>query len=130
VLGAVVGAGSAAALVRKLPDIPARAAFRLAAEGNLRAGDQIANAVRRVWWPMVAAAAIRSRPARHILLAAAFAARTPLRLLDDVAYSIGVWKGIAAERTVAPLVPEISSWPGRRPAEQPSDWPSPSAGAR
>jgi hypothetical protein len=130
VLGGAVGAGSAAALVRKLPDVPARAAFRLAGEGNLRAGDQIANAVRRVWWPVVAVAAVRSRPARHILLAAALAARTPMRLLDDVAYSIGVWKGMAAVRTPAPLVPEISSWPGRRPAEQPSDSPSPSAAAR
>jgi hypothetical protein len=129
VLGSAVGAGSAAALIRKLPDVPPAAAFRLAAEGNLRAGDQIANAVRRVWWPLVAVAAIRSRSARRVLLAAALAARTPLRLLDDVAYSLGVWKGMVGERTAAPLVPEISSWPGRRPAVQLSDSPSPPAGA-
>ena len=40
VLGTAVGAGSAAALVRKLPDVPAPAAFRLAALGNLLAGDR------------------------------------------------------------------------------------------
>lgn len=120
VLGTAVGAGSAAALIRKLPDVPPRAAFRLAGAGNLHAGDQIANAVRRVWWPLLAIAAIRSHTARRVLVGAVLAARHPLRLADDVAYSIGVWRGIAAERTVAPLVPEISSWPGRRPATAPA----------
>ena len=43
----VVGAGSAAALVVKLPDVPPPTAFRLAAIGNLSAGDQIADAIRR-----------------------------------------------------------------------------------
>jgi hypothetical protein len=42
ILGAAVGAGSAAALIGKLPDVPPRAAFQLAAHGNLHAGDQIA----------------------------------------------------------------------------------------
>jgi mycofactocin system glycosyltransferase len=120
VSGMVVGAGSAAALIRKLPDVPPRAAFRLAATGNLHAGDQISNAIRRVWWPLLALAAIRSRTARRALLAAALAARHPLRLADDVAYSVGVWRGMAAERTLAPLMPEISSWPGRQPAAPPA----------
>jgi mycofactocin system glycosyltransferase len=115
-LGSAVGTGSAAALIRKLPDVPPRAAFRLAARGNLHAGEQIANAVRRAWWPLVAIAALRSRSARRILLASALAARRPVALLDDVAYSIGVWKGVATERTIGSLVPEISSWPGRRAA--------------
>ena len=74
-----------------------------------------------MWWPLVAVAALRSRTARRVLLAAALAARHPVRLADDVAYSVGVWSGIVAERTLAPLVPEISSWPGRRAAEQPVD---------
>jgi mycofactocin system glycosyltransferase len=128
-LASAVGTGSAAALIRKLPDVPPRAAFGLAARGNLHAGEQIANAVRRVWWPLVAVAALRSRSARRILLAAALAARRPVVLLDDVAYSVGVWKGIVTERTVTPLVPEISSWPGRRSAEPSSERPPP-AGAR
>jgi mycofactocin system glycosyltransferase len=118
IAGSLVGLGSAAALIRKLPDVPPRAAFGLAARGNLQAGDQIAKAVRRAWWPIIAVAALRSRTARRILLAAALAARHPVRLADDLAYSVGVWSGIVAERTLAPLVPEISSWPGRRAAAQ------------
>jgi hypothetical protein len=119
-----VGVGAAAAVIRKRPDVPPRAAFALAARGNLHAGDEIAKAVRRVWWPLVAVAAIRSRTARRILLAAAFASRHPVRLADDVAYSIGVWRGMIVERTLDPLVPEISSWPGRRPTERLTDSPA------
>jgi mycofactocin system glycosyltransferase len=129
-IGALVGSGSAAALVRKLPDVPPRAAFALAAEGNLRAGEQIAGAIRRVWWPLLAIAAWRSRTARRILLAAALAARNPIRLADDVAYSLGVWRGIIAERTLDPLVPEISSWPGRRSTEVREDRTAPPADGR
>ncbi|HEY5662826.1 MAG TPA: mycofactocin biosynthesis glycosyltransferase MftF [Ilumatobacter sp.] len=112
-LGTAVGVGSAAALVRKLPDVPPRAALRLAGLGNLRAGEGIAAAIRRAWWPLLAVAAWRSRAARRLLLAAAVSARHPLRVADDVAYSVGVWRGMWAERTIAPLVPEITSWPGR-----------------
>jgi hypothetical protein len=64
---------------------------------------------------------VRSRTARRVLIGAALASRHPVRLADDVSYSIGVWRGMLAERTLAPLVPVISSWPGRRPPEQPSD---------
>lgn len=123
VLGSAVGIGSAAALVRKLPDLPAAMTIRLAGLGNLHAGNQIAAAIRRVWWPMLALAAVRSRAARRLLVASLIAARHPLTLADDVAYSLGVWKGIWTERTLAPLIPEISSWPGR-------STPSPTAVAR
>lgn len=118
--GIAIGAGSAAALVEKLDDVPARIAFRLAWLGNLHAGDQISAAVRRVWWPIMMVAALRSRSARRILVAAALAARHPVRLADDVAYSIGVWHGMITERTPAPLIPRISSWPGRRPPSPPA----------
>jgi mycofactocin system glycosyltransferase len=112
VTGAVVALGSAAALVRKLPDVPAADAFRLALSGNLRAGEQIARAVRRTWWPLLAMLAWRSPAARRSLLAAAVAAVHPVVLVDDVASSIGVWTGMLTERTIAPLVPELGSWPG------------------
>lgn len=111
--GALIGVGSAAALVRRLPDVPSGVAFRLGAEGNLRAGEQIAAAVRRVWWPALAIAALRSRRVRQVLAASALAARTPLRLVDDVAYSVGVWRGVLAERNVDPLVPTVAPWPPR-----------------
>ena len=113
VLGGAVGVGSAAALVKKLPDLPPTTSLRLAGLGNLHAGGQIASAVRRVWWPLLALAALRSRSARRILVASAIASRNPIALLDDAAYSLGVWKGILRERTLDPLIPEISSWPGR-----------------
>lgn len=114
-VGAAVGVGSAAALVPKLSDVPPRAAFRLAAVGNLRAGEAIAAAVRRAWLPIVAVAALRSRLARRILVASLVAARNPIVVLDDAAYCLGVWTGMARERTLDPIVPEIASWPGNRP---------------
>jgi len=123
VVGATIGAGSAIALTKKLQDIPPKAALRLAGLGNLHAGEQIGSAIRRVWWPLLAFAAVRSKSARRVLLAAAISARRPLRLADDLAYSVGVWKGMLAEHTLDPLIPEISSWPGR-------STPTPSATAR
>lgn len=111
VIGGALGVGSAAALTRKLSYIPKKAAFRLALTGNAMAGEQIANAVRRVWWPIVAVAAWRSRTARRVLVASMIASRNPMHMADDVAYSIGVWKGIWAERSLAALTPQISSWP-------------------
>ena len=63
--GAVaLGAGSSAALVRKLPDVPPRASFALALRGNVLAGRQIAESARRVWWPILAdrGAGVASRP--------------------------------------------------------------------
>ena len=114
----VAGAGPASAAA-----LGAQAARRAARRrlpvwpriGNLHAGDQIANAVRRVWWPLLAVAGVRSRSARRVLLLSVLAARRPVRLADDVAYSLGVWRGIVAERTLAPLVPSITSWPGKSP---------------
>ncbi|HSH11477.1 MAG TPA: hypothetical protein VLA10_06790, partial [Ilumatobacter sp.] len=113
VLGGAVGIGSTAALIRKLPDLPAAMTIRLAGLGNLHAGNQIATAVRRVWWPILALTALRSRAARRLLVASAISVRHPLTLADDVSYSLGVWKGIWTERTLGPLIPEITSWPGR-----------------
>lgn len=113
VLAAATGIGTGAALARKLPDLPARASFELATRGNVRAGEQLATAVRRAWWPLLAVAALRSRSARRVVAAAVLAAGHPLRLADDVAYSLGVWRGVVAERTLDPLRPDLTSWPGR-----------------
>jgi hypothetical protein len=41
------------------------------------------------------------------------AARRPVRLADDLAFSVGVWGGMLSERTLAPLVPAITNWPGQ-----------------
>ncbi len=115
--GVVLGAGSAAALVPKLADVPPQVSLRIAGLGNLHAGRLLADAVRRVWWPIVLIAALRSRRARLIALASLLPLRHPVHLADDMAYGVGVWKGIWQERTIAPLIPRFSSWPGRsRPA--------------
>jgi mycofactocin system glycosyltransferase len=108
-----MSAGTGVALVRKLPDVPPSVSFRLAWLGNLAAGAQLANATRRVWWPVLLVAAIRSRSARRALLLSMLAARHPLRLADDLAFSVGVWRGMLHERTLAPFVPAITSWPGK-----------------
>lgn len=119
VSGTAVGLGSAAALVAKLPDLPARDAFRFAATGNARAGWLIAHTVRRTWWPILAVLAIRSTTARRVLAVSMLAVRDPRELADDLAYSVGVWKGMFAARTFDPIVPEITSWPGRSSASPP-----------
>jgi len=113
-LGTTISAGSAAALTRKLRDVPDRVAFRLAWRGNLHAGDQIATAVRRAWWPLLGLTAVASKRARVALLMSAIASRHPIRVVDDVAYSVGVWRGVVSERTLGPLLPDVSSWPGRQ----------------
>jgi mycofactocin system glycosyltransferase len=112
-LGAgALGVASSAALVRTLPGVPARASFGLAVRGHLLAGRQLAEATRRVWWPIVAVAALRSRRARWWLALAVLAdvGRAP----TDAAYGWGVWAGVRRLRTAAPLVPRLSAWPPRR----------------
>ena len=127
-LAAAVAAGTTVALVRKLADLPARDAALLALRGHLAAGRQVARAVRRVWWPVAVLAALCSRRARLVVLAALVAeplaqavgerstqalADAPLALADDLAYGAGVWAGVLAERDPGPLVPGFSGWPPR-----------------
>ena len=107
-----LGAGSSAALVRKLPDVPPGAAMWLAVRGQVLAGRQLASASRRVWWPLLVAGAVLSRRSRWWLL---------LVLIDnaraaptDLAYGWGVWVGMRRTRVWSPIVPRLSAWPGRR----------------
>ncbi len=114
----VFGTGSAAALVRKLPDVPPRAAMGLAMRGHLFAGRQVASAARRVWWPILLVGAMWSRRCRWwLLLAVVSDARTAP---TDVAYGWGVWVGMVRTRTWAPIVPRLSAWPGRQPRHRPT----------
>lgn len=101
----VVALGSAVTLARSLPDVPTRVSLRLVLTGHGRAGTQIAAAVRRAWWPILLVAALRSRRARWLLAGAFALTGNPLRAADDVAYSVGVWRGVARERELGPLVP-------------------------
>ena len=111
VIGIAVAFGSAAALIVRLPMLPPRFAFWLAARGHLHAGRQLAAAIRRVWWPFVALAAIRSRLARRVLVASVIA--HPAVVAGDLCASIGIWRGSIAARTADPLVVRVVNWPGR-----------------
>jgi hypothetical protein len=115
-LAAGVAGGTAAALVRKLRGVPAGESLRLAGLGHLHAGRVLADAGRRAWWPLLLAGAIVSRRARLIAglttVPALLGGGMP-RLVDDLAYGVGVWKGVIAEREPGPLLPSFRSWPGR-----------------
>ena len=113
VIGTAAAVGSSLALGRKLPDLPTSASFRIAMKGHLLAGRQFAAAGRRVWWPIALVGALVSRRMRWIALASVMVdvRATP----TDVAYGWGVWKGMVRHRTLGPITPRLSAWPGRQP---------------
>ena len=102
-----------------------RLAARLAGGGTLAAGRPIGSALSRTWWPLAIPAAIAfpklRRPVAALILLPPLLdwadRRPPLdparyvaaRLLDDAAYSLGVWHGCIKRRTIAPLLPVIGS---------------------
>ncbi|MGH9102112.1 MAG: mycofactocin biosynthesis glycosyltransferase MftF, partial [Acidimicrobiales bacterium] len=85
----------------------------------------LAGTLVREWWPLSAGAALLSRRARRVLIAAAVlpalvewlggGAGTrrlswlALRRLDDLAYGAGVWAGCLRMRSPAALVPRLAS---------------------
>jgi mycofactocin system glycosyltransferase len=96
-------------------------AVRLAGGGTLAAGRPLGSALSRTWWPVAIPAAI-ALPKLRLPVAALILApplldwadrRPPLdparyvaaRLLDDAAYSLGVWQGCLSRRTIRPLLP-------------------------
>ncbi|MET7702456.1 mycofactocin biosynthesis glycosyltransferase MftF [Streptomyces sp. NPDC005485] len=121
---------TASLLPRKLHPVgvPAQEAVALALRGHWGAGRMFADAVTRSWWPVAVPALAASRNGR-LLLAAAWGRhladwhtqRPPLalpqwfaaRVGDDLAYGAGVWWGALRHRTLAPLRPDTSDWPGR-----------------
>jgi len=132
--GAAIVSTATALLARRLApftggEVPLAA--RLAGGGTIAAGRLIGSALSRAWWPLAVPAAIAVRRLRLPLAALALAPpvlgwrerRPPTdparyvaaRLLDDFAYSIGVWKGCLAHRTLRPLLPVL--WWRSNPAE-------------
>lgn len=111
-----------------------RLATRLAGGGTIAAARPLGSALSRTWWPAAIPAAIAVRKLRLPLAALLFGAplldwadrRPPLdparyvaaRLLDDAAYSLGVWRGCVRHRGARPLIPAIGSrregWPRSR----------------
>jgi len=134
VAGAAVAAGSTAALTRKLESIPhpTAEAVRLAGRGHMYAGLGLDRATARVWWPpALLLAAWRPNLRKGITVAiltpaivdwasgkrpAGAAKSIFLRTLDHMAYGVGVWEGVLRERTITPLLPDFSEWPGRTAA--------------
>jgi len=127
---AVLAAGTAAALARKLPDLPEREAWRLAITGHAWTGRLLAATWVRAWWPVALAAAVVSRRGRRwlaagVALQAFETARTgrrgagtrlALRVLDDAAYGSGVWAGAWRSRRPGALAPRLAGWPPRAAA--------------
>lgn len=103
-------------------------ALRLAGGGTLAAARPLGSALSRTWWPAAVPAALAFRRLRAPALALVLVPplldwadrRPPLdparyvaaRLADDVAYSLGVWQGCLARRTLRPLLPVVGA---RRP---------------
>jgi mycofactocin system glycosyltransferase len=96
-------------------------AIRLAGGGTLAAGRPLGSALSRTWWPVAIPAAV-AVPKLRLPVAALILApplldwadrRPPLdparyvtaRLLDDAAYSLGVWQGCLSHHTIRPLLP-------------------------
>jgi mycofactocin glycosyltransferase len=128
--GLAVAAATAALLPRRLRGVgvPAGASLRFAALGHLGAGRLLADAVTRAWWPVAVPALAASRRGRRLLALALgrhlldwWRQRPPLdpvrwlalRVADDLAYGAGVWSGALRRRTLTPLLPDLSDWPGR-----------------
>ncbi len=129
--GAALAAGSAAALPRKLARmaVPTREALRLAAIGHLGAGRPLADALVRAWWPIGLPLLATSRRGRFVLALLALrdlsgwrpgTGLDPVRwwaarVVDDLAYGAGVWRGCVAERSARALLPNLTDWAGRGP---------------
>ena len=107
-------------------------AARLAAGGTIAAARPLGSALSRTWWPLAIPAAI-AVPRLRLPLAALILTppaldwadrRPPLdpvryvaaRLLDDAAYSVGVWRGCLKSRTFTPLLPAVGA--GRQSARR------------
>ena len=130
-LAAGVTASNSVALARKLSFLPdaGRVSARFVVRGHVGAARAVARGMLRPWFPVAALLAIAGRSGRRIVAAATLVtainewrrhrpAIGPLRwsalwVADEVAYSAGVGWGCLRRRRWRPLVPELTSWPGR-----------------
>jgi mycofactocin glycosyltransferase len=137
--GVAVAGTTTALLARRLDSLqrPLAESVRIAGRGHVLAGRVIADAMRRVWWPLLLVASLVFRRARRVSVVVAilpplieWAQQRPridpvrwciLRLADDVSYGAGVWRGCVRWRTIAPLVPDLTNWPGRARAVEDSE---------
>jgi mycofactocin system glycosyltransferase len=139
-LGVAAAAGTAAIAPWGMPTLSAQHARTLAAQGHLRAGGALGRWLIRPMLPATIVVCLLSPRIGRRLLATAAAGlgylvaldvrsarlsadspRTAIRLaaeslaartMDDVAYSIGVWQGVFARRTLEPVLPKVRDLPG------------------
>lgn len=125
IVACLVAASTGVMLSRKLRLAPNHVteSIRLAGMTNLQVGRNLAAAITRVWWPIAIVVALFSRRARLALCAATLVPAlaewwvkrprldplrfTLLRMLDDAAYGVGVWRGVIRERDPLALAPSI-----------------------
>ncbi|WP_051063078.1 mycofactocin biosynthesis glycosyltransferase MftF [Ilumatobacter nonamiensis] len=107
-LGGALAAANVAVVARALPEVPRARLARLTLDAHVAGLRQLAATIRRVWWPIALVAAVLSKRARWVTLAAV--ALGPRSTHLDAAYGWGVWRGMIDHRSWRPIVPEISSW--------------------
>lgn len=122
-VGLATGVWYAATLMRRGLDM--RGAVGVASMAVVRSVHQGCVATLRAWWPLALVAAMFTWRGVHALVVAAAvtlvvdvvrARPSPtrvlpwvaLRLVDHLAYSLGVWRGAAATRSVRCLLPVVS----------------------
>lgn len=124
--GIEIAVSSGASLKRKLDPLPDSLAttIRIAGTGHLHAGCGLARAAARAWWPLAALTALIRSPARRVMIAAILGPALidwlrgsrpagpvrslGLRMLDDLAYSTGVWQGVLSSGDPTALIPDFS----------------------
>lgn len=129
IAAAMVAAATVDLLARRLASLehPFPVAARIAAMSHVSSARAASEALTRPWWPLALGAALASRRARRLVVAAVLVpplwdwvrsrpALDPVRwvicrVADDVAYGTGVWVGAWRARTMEPLRPDLTSWP-------------------
>lgn len=138
-LGGAMAVATVLAAPRGLPSLDPRQARQLAATGHVRAAAGLGRWLIRPLLPVTIALALAVPPLRSRLALAALAGAADVAwrthkqtttgslqrrtahvagtvvasLLDDVAYSVGVWQGALNHRTIDPLLPRVRDLPWR-----------------
>lgn len=122
-LGVAIVAGAAnAKKLRKFPQLK-NESISISVHATAKSGASVAHAINRVWWPIAFVLAIFSQRLRLLFITAALApavyewwTKRPhldvvrfalIKMLDNVSYGAGVWKGVIATRNAAPLIPTV-----------------------
>ena len=119
---AIVASASTAKKLRRFPQLRDES-FRIALHGTVKSAQSAASAINRVWWPIAFVLALFSQRLRVLFIVAALGpavyewwTKRPhldvvrfalIKMLDNAAYGAGVWKGVIATRTTAPLIPTV-----------------------